>query len=728
MTLSSKYRSYGIRRENNLSDVNDKIEALNNLLNNLPDIGSGENFISEDLDAIRGLSSTNVSPETFIQLASSAPTYTYVDNGQIRQDIIEPIIRIKDRFRGYRSITGVPGALGSGLGPRAFFIPSSNISNFTSTSTIDVDVDTNGVETNDEFWVLGETQIGGKIRTDFSDQFGGVLWEGNFYPNVQSTFQNFSFNTTGLYHVEFDRFSDGNWEVAKSIYAEQRVVTVDTNTTINTNAIPIQESDMLYVAVGDAINGDPDNRVEAINYETNFLVITNPITISQNDTISLSFESGTDNISAEYTIRTVVDKGEIPTIKMRFFWWYPVKISAPQTKIVLTNYSGSRLPFFRFSIDPPSSNPGENEIRTLLNDAVTPTQEELGEIGNSGNDYKDFRNRNVYNSLYTPKSSLAEVTLLNSTNITFESNNRFVEGTSADFIQTEVGNYIVPTNPADLGSVIPKNLRIKDVPSFDKANPVRIVNQILISDQTSYSVSIVDHNGLVDYFVGSSSNDIVTVNDTSNLKEDMICINASTTNTNFFRITEIVSATQFRTSSNLNITSEYVYVYANAGVIDRSKQVFCQGVFGQTLSANATSNILTLSSVDGVQLGQVVQFGDLIPLNTTVENITGNDVEISNNLTDTIISGSTIVFTPSGTTVNKESCVLPLDLSPPFVGVDRGLDANGNNISSTFSTEFNVKVTNLETENSTVNLVGSSPTYNSVLVISNGYKILADKI
>jgi len=48
----------------------------------------------------------------------------------------------------------------------------------------------------------------------------------------------------------------------------------------------------------------------------------------------------------------------------------------------------------------------------------------------------------------------------------------------------------------------------------------------------------------------------------------------------------------------------------------------------------------------------------------------------------------------SGTTVNKELCVLPLDLSPPFVGTSTGLSTNGKNIKSSL-TPFNIKVETL---------------------------------
>jgi len=44
MSFSKKYRSFGVRRENNLSDVENKTQALNNLLNNLPGVDPENNI------------------------------------------------------------------------------------------------------------------------------------------------------------------------------------------------------------------------------------------------------------------------------------------------------------------------------------------------------------------------------------------------------------------------------------------------------------------------------------------------------------------------------------------------------------------------------------------------------------------------------------------------------------------------------------------------------------
>ena len=124
MTQTKKYRSYGVIRKNNLSDILDKKESLNNLLNNISgvDPSAGVTFISEDLDSIRGLKDTDINPADFTQLAGSTPfTYRVDELGNSIPDaggspfltVINPLIRIQDRFKLYRNVTEDPPVFAS---------------------------------------------------------------------------------------------------------------------------------------------------------------------------------------------------------------------------------------------------------------------------------------------------------------------------------------------------------------------------------------------------------------------------------------------------------------------------------------------------------------------------------------------------------------------------------------------------------------------------------------
>lgn len=737
MAQSRKYRSFGIRRANNLSDIDNRVQALNNLLDDLPGVDeeAGITFISEDLNAIRGLKDTSIDQSSFTQLAQTAPRTSRIDEqGQIVLDddgnpvsvLVSPLIRLEDRIRQFRLVTETNPVFTSGMGPNAFFIPSNLLpSAFGKTSKIEDQLEASltnpAVQTTDDFWMQGEFVINDRFRVDFTDSYGGILWEGFILQDPGFASTSYNYTTSGLFHVEYDRFNDGNWTVLKSIYAKKRDVLVET-TASETTTIELQQGETVYLSVGDFIDGNEENTITGISGDT--ITLEEPISVTAGQTLTFDMPLGEDTTSGSYSIPDILDRGETPQMKKRIFWWFPnVAGYEPELKYLRNrNFGGSTYNYVFFNQEPATPTPSAGSIRELIQSAVTPSQEVMG--GSSS--YRKFQSSSSTETIYVPKSALFQITKA-TTNITFRENNRSVSGT---FNATELGNLIIPTDPADFGEVIPKDIRIKDLFGFSVASSVRIVSKAWTESRTDYPVTIIDHNGLVDHFVGSSASDVVTVSDTSRLRVGMLCITGATGANDFVRITEIISATQFRTSVNLNISNQYVFVYANAGILDRSLDVFCVGVFGRLLTANASAgmNTLQLDSSAGVQTGQVVQFGNSIPSGTTVTNVSGTTITLSNNLSQTINQDETIVFAPSGTTVNKEICVLPLDLSPPFIGVDTGLDTNNKNIRSSEGT-FNVKVDGLEFRNTSVNSAQLTDQYDhKIRIVNNNLSILAKKV
>jgi hypothetical protein len=742
MSQSRKYRSFGIRRENNLSDIENRVQALNNLLDDLPGVDPEEDitFISEDLNPIRGLKDTSIQPDSFTQLAQTATRTSLVDEqGQIILDennnaiqvLVNPLVRIEDRFKQFRVVTEDPPVFASGQGPRAFFIPSNLIPTFGKTTKIEDDLESDltdsSVQVSDDFWVLGEFIINDRLRVNFPDVFGGILWEGFYIPNPAASIHTFLYETSGLFHVEYDRFNNGNWQVLKSIYAKKRDVLVGADT-VDPTVLVLQEGESKYLSVGDFL--DSDNTITIVSILNNVITLeaedseTTIPSFTNGDTVTFDMPLGAETTTGQYTMNETVDRGETPQIKMQIFWWFPDESEyEPDLKYLRNIISGrSVFDYFFFNKEPAAATAAPGSVRELLNTAVVPSQAVMGE----SNQYREFKSSTSTETIYIPKSALSQVTKAN-INISFKEGNRSATG---NFSATDLGNVIIPTDVADLGSVVPKNMQIKDLLGSNIAATERLVSKAWTDTKENYSVSIIDHNGLLDYFVASSSDDIVTVSDTSRLREDLLCITATSGVNAFIRITEIISATQFRTSANLNISNAYVFVYANAGILDRSLDIFCVGVFGQVLSTTATagSNTLQLVSASGIANGQVVQFGDSITPGTTVTNVSGTTITLSNNLAQTINQNETIVFTPAGTSVNKEICVLPLDLSPPFIGVNTGLDTNEKNIRSSEAT-FNLKVEGLEFRNTTVNTATTAENYNRKISIANsGLSILARKV
>lgn len=719
---SKKYRSYGIRRENNLVDINNKEESLNNILNNLPGVGEDNTFISQDLDAIRGLRFTSIDSTDFIGLAASTPRVTLIDeegnlvtdaNGDPLIEIIRPIYRLEDRLRAYRKITEDPPVFSSGMGPSTYFIPSNLLPALTKGSNLNsINITTtqasNLIQTSDDFWVAGEFVINDKIRTGFPDSYGGILWEGYYIPNINATVHGFSYETTGLFHVEYDRFGNNDWEIVKSIYAKQRTVTVAAAVTA-ANIIQLAPGDGRFVSRNDFVFDDIDNVITGISSDT--ISLSKPITRAINSTITFDMNLGQDRYFGNYTINEVLDRAETPQIKKRMLWWYPLSASYDPDIKYLRNTSSGERGYNYFSWNKTRStvtaNPGS--IRDLLEKAVTPAQPNMGGTGN----YVKFKSTFGTNTVYSPKSAFTQIDK-GAVTITTLAGNKSIQGALTN---SELGNYIVPITPSALNTIIPKNLKIKNVIGVIDSS-YRIVTETLLADGT-VPVRLIDHVGLIDYFVASSAGDIVTVSDTTKLKKDMICITPPalavtipaqvvTDSNDFVRITEILTPTTFRTSVNLNLSSNYIYIYSNSGIIDRSLETFCVGVFGQRMASTATSgDQLTLTSVAGIATGQVVQFRDSIPTTpiTTVTAINGNVITISTPIVSTIIQGETLVFSPAGgPTVNKEICVLPLDLSPPFIGVPTGLSSNGKSIKGS-RTKLNVKTNNITFNSSVVSTV-----------------------
>lgn len=743
---TKKYRSYGVRRENNLSDLDNKEEALNNLLNNMPGVGGDISFTSQDLDAIRGLKDTAISTSDFTGLAQVTPRYTPVDengiqildsNGDPLLETIKPIYRVEDRIRSYRRITENPPVFASGTGPYAYFIPSSlipTISKGSNLNTINISTIQTDIATirSEDFWALGEFSINNKIRLNFPNEYGGILWEGYYIPNPVNSTHAFFYETTGLFHVEYDRFGNNTWEVVKSIYAKQRVVTVAAAATASTT-IQLVAGDTRYVSVNDFIADDPTNFIT--NVSGNSITLSSPISVAINSTITFDMDLGKNTYLGGYVIDEVLDRAETPQIRKRIFWWYPFSTSyKPDVKYLkntlvsqsaLTGSNTGIYNYFNWNKERSSNTALPGSIRDVLNRSVTPTQDEFGSAGKE----LFFRSNVFTDTIYTPKSSFAEINKLTTT-VSFETGSRYIQGALS---ATTIGNIVIPTTvaaiPSETFNSIPKFLGIKNLLGVANDSNYRLVDRATPTTGSA-SVNIVDHLGLVDYFVASSVGDLVTVSDTTNIKTDMICITSSTLPTSYVRITEVIRppvtvpptlGTQFRTSVPLNLTNGFVYVYANSGIIDRSLETFCVGVFGQAVKTTAPIGFtIQLVSVTGIVIDQVVQFGTAISSSarvTAIDAVT-NTITLSTPTTEVINQGETVVFTPAGTNTNKEICVLPLDLSPPFIGVATGLSTNGKSIKGLQSV-LNIRTNVLTFRDAVVNTATITETYDRRITIKN---------
>lgn len=737
MSLSKKYRSYGVRRENNLSDLADPKAALNSLLDQLSE-EPGKTFITEDLDAIRGLKNTSINIDVLSSIASIAKTYTYVNSANaVVEDIYEPIIRFKDDINIYRSITGRPGALGSGIGPDAWLIPSnriaanSEINKSSNINTIIPSFLTNkiGLVKENDYWITGEFFNSDKFDSSFPDQNGGAVWNGYLIPYPDSTNIVFTVDTTGLFHIEIDRFDNNNWEVVKSIYSNQRIFKVTANVE-NSASIPIANNEGKFVAIGEFLS--TNESIYVTNVSANTITLSEPINVLIDSDISFKFNVGKDTINPNFTYDKIYSPGDY--FGIRIAWWYPANITQANKyfRLAVGSPSAAGYGLFNLFSNTTPSTPGLSEIRSLLNSALTPAQENIGSQGQ----YTKFQSLKPFRSTYVPKINFTDINLFGGTtssSISFLQGRQYFAGNANRLANTSPGNYILDASNVSFNT-IPKGMRIKKFVNNEDESNIRTTNIQFTSANSAIGVYSIDHNGLIDYFVSNNfpTTTSAVVSNTSKLKAGMVCIVKDKNFSTYTRIIEVSNSTVFTTSGSISTSpaNTYILIYSDSGVLDRSKDVFCSGVFGRetasAISIGATSIPLTANT--GLTTGMRVQFSGAIEptSDVTVSSISGNNIIISAATTGTIRKNATIAFAPSASSGDKQQCVLPLDLSPPFVGVSDGIDTNGKTISSS-ATTFRVTALNLSATNVANTIVTSTDKFDTKIKLNGSYRLLAKK-
>lgn len=738
MSLSKKYRSYGIRRDNNLADLADPKAALNSLLDQLTE-ETGKSFITEDLDAIRGLKNTSINLEVLSSIASIAKTYTYINAANaVIEDVYEPLIRFKDDININRAITGTPGAFGSGLGPDAWLVPTTRIaanSAINKSSTLNTIfpsflTDKTSIIKQDDYWIIGEFFNSDRFDSSFPDQNGGAIWTGYLIPYPDSSDIYFRVDTTGLFHIEIDRFDNGNWEVVKSIHSGQRSVTPTANVA-NSTSIPIENNEGRFISIGEYLT--TNNSIFVTNVTANTIFLSEPINAVSGTPISFKFEVGKDSITPNFTYDRIYNPGDYFGIRMA--WWYPkgVEQANKYFRMGIGSFSSSGYAIFNLFSNTAPVSPADSEIRTLLNKAVTPVQENIGDQGQ----YVKFQSTKAIRSTYIPKRNFTDVNLFGGTtssSISYLQGRKYFSGNTSRLANTSPGNYLLDASKASFVT-IPKGMRIRKFAGNEDEQNIRSTNISFPTANTTINVFAIDHNGLIDYFVSNTfpTSTSVVVPSTSKLKAGMVCIVKDKNFSTYARIRSVDNSTTFTVSDNISTSpaNTYILIYSDSGLLDRSKDVFCSGVFGRetadAVSLGATTIPLTANT--NLVAGMRVQFSGAIEpaAGVTITSITGNNIVISAATTGAIRKNATITFAPSGSTGDKQQCVLPLDLSPPFVGVSDGIDTNGKTISSSAPT-FRVTALNLTANNVANSIVTGSDTIDAKIKLNRDYRLLAKKV
>lgn len=184
------YKKVGLIRDNNLGDLSNSTEALNNLIDRLVDSG---NFISEDLNCIRGIYSAGLDNEQYLQIAGSAVQFT---NSSGLPIAFTPKITYQNRLDQFELFSGDPRIRG-GNGLSASYFNQNQV--FENTVGI-----FSGIPfKTDNFWENGNFSYSGKITQESVNVNGGVQWEGYFIPE-QTGSHTFYINSSACFTFDFE--------------------------------------------------------------------------------------------------------------------------------------------------------------------------------------------------------------------------------------------------------------------------------------------------------------------------------------------------------------------------------------------------------------------------------------------------------------------------------------------------------------------------------------------
>jgi hypothetical protein len=665
--LSKKFTTLGLRADRNLADVNNPELALNGLLNDLVNDSDPEkSFDGRDLAPIQGIQNTSINAAKLSVLSGITISATAPGISLLPTEVV-PLVRIVDRLEKIKTVTGDIPAIQGGDGLIATFIPSSSVNpgSTASTGSTIFTIPTDPIT--ELLWDSGYFNFPSFIDPSFVDSYGGIQWEGYFVPSLRDSNVVISISSTGLIMFEIDRNDNGSWETLVNVYSDERTIPFTSNSEGNT-VYNVGAQNVKFASVGDFIK-NTTTTVTAISADS--ITLSDPYT-APGGSIILKKASG-QTITSNSVSLPSLEIGK--QLKIRLSYWFPDDGNEAREKYLQLGYQSSNLSFSNLYSVKPSEVFGANEIRQVLQDAISPFQTEFG--ASSANKNFFINNTSLIN--YQPTVfSLAAIRKAGPGELTFTAGSNLVSGSV--LANSTIGNIIIPADP---NSSVNDAILVKE--KFSSS--VGVVN-LNPSINETISVNIIENKGLVGWYKTTSLGNTVSLvtGSTSKLKSGFVVI--TNTSSLYIRITEIVNLTTFTTTVPINLTgNEIIYIYSDRSLVDKSKDVFCKDVFGKVVSVTAPvgAQSLQLTNVVGVALGQYVQFEGSISPSTTVSGLPGsNIIELSSPLIKELPGSNTVAFVPNaaGGTINREGCIIPLNTAPPFVGTDIGLSTNNKNIKS----------------------------------------------
>ena len=708
----SKFQKFGLRRDRNLSDLEDKNLSLQNILDGLSTDELG--FLPEDIAVINEISKTDITSDDFAELQGTVRTYTPAGEATGQEDI-QPLVTVKDNISNYKIVSENPPVAVGGFGPNAYYYPSSaigaNVAVQGSNNSLTIDdifVDDTDRKGPYDFWETGTFVFGDKIDSEFSDSFGGILWEGYL-----SSISNIKIGGNGFFHIEQDIMEDDNWTTGKTFYNATRIATVQSISFENgVTVIGLSEDDMKKVLIGDQISstnpGSPsDIFVSDVYSNSNFITVSSDITgsYSVNDSIIFFYDfAGGIDYQTEYF--SVFRPQQFDRIKTRIAVWWPdpsdfsdINLNFYLSKSM--EFDGSwdssastTLPYSNFYTQASNTTPIFNSYRFFYENSI-------GRLNSNANSFVE--STQTIRISYEPELQFSGVSITPSTISLVPMGRGKLTNLVNATIPGEVGDWVI----FDYNS---ETYALQIIEREDSRTIYVDRKYFDIKDELIYvSANIFKNIGLIGVYKTTNGTDFDVVErgpsfSPSDVKNDDIVVSYNennTRNTNFLRLTNVTS-----NDSSFNATIDawqgvesiittgvhsrgVALVYSSSGLRDFSSSSECVGVYGVevTAAASSGSNIITVSNTSGLSTSDWVQFGTpgtVVPIGTTVSSIdSGTQITISNNLVSNIPQNSTLTLIDSGQpnpgAVDKSFCVLPLNTAPPFESTNLGLRTSATN-------------------------------------------------
>lgn len=763
--MLSKYQKIGLRQDKNLSDLDNKSLALDNLLNNLSD-----NFNGQDVKtALDGLRNTDVTLEDIYNLEGLAVTDS-------NDEPVPQIVTIQDHINNYRVFSGNPAFASGGQGMPARFIPGADtVSDFSNPaikgSALYTTLANSQIEYN--WWDDGYFSFDTKVHPFLSDQFGLVQWEG-YAGNLPDYMY---LRTSGFFLIETNVYEDDDTPSPSNWVTQAYLLNVRRSFVTNKASSIVESTWSPQVNTGYGVGDrlvelnsvdvfDENITITDIDEDTGVITLSTAVQfVAGNNTLVFEFNFGNEPITSLFrTPQTAIGQ----RVKVRFSVWWPNPATTSTNcfngqKFTVTGPLGNR--FARKEAEFTRGDSSwchyshfyENHIRNDDILSITNAGKESFEEFYKGAlsmrapriQQKNFISEQTFTLDITPKFNVSDNIITIVGGFIKTSPNR-LEG---DFTQAEEGDLLVLPGQNIVVIAQKENNNAVYVNDFDGA----------LTDTIYSTVTLVKAYGLIGVFdwVSSGTGYVNVSNnfalggatsfppsyysDTSKIKTDMF-VHTDVAG-NVARITDVTLVTS--TSARIywgnfhgrvaNIgtgTTGLVFVYARRGLEDSTNAQKCEGVSYVELSATSSAggNTFTVLDASSANIGDYVQFSGIIESkfagnanDTTITNKVGNTLTISRPLIANLSVGFAVTVIPASkfntvTPTDYEICTIPPNTAPPFEGTDAGLKTNNTESTSNYKLlTSNIKTNKLTLKNTTVTTeTAPSPTYSEKIKISNG--------